>query len=116
MDGEGCLRWDGSCERVYITSCYPHHLGWIRSKFGGYFREIQGNTKSRTCYRLEMSGQRARSFVSKILPHLQEKRYQGELFMSLRSVPRRTASHDFIVKALTAAKKVDYAIRTQRSV
>lgn len=116
MDGEGCIRYDGASEQVSVTSCYPHHLNEIKQEFGfGYVREIRGNSIDRTCYRLEFHGRKARSFIAPLMPHLREKNYQGQLLMNLRTVPKNTASHAYLVNALKTMKKVDYALRTQRA-
>lgn len=116
MDGEGCIRYDGKSEQVSVTSCYPHHLREIRDAFGfGHIREIRGNKIERTCYRLEFHGKKARSFIAPLIEHMREKCYQGQLMMNLRTVPKNTASHKYLVTALKTMKKVDYALRTQRA-
>lgn len=112
LDGEGCIRYGGCSERVSITSCYPHHLIEIRDTLG--FGKLRKNPPrkptDRTCYRLEMSGLHACSFVLAVLPFLREKKYQAELLLAIRTTPKNTSAHSRLVDILKSVKKVDYGV------
>ena len=108
LDGEGCLRLKGSVEEVSITSCYPHHLCRIRSKFGGTLRHFPPKDQRRGCYRLVLYGPKALFLLEKILPYLQEKRYQALLMMTAGTYPMYTSKWASIDRALRSLKRVEY--------
>lgn len=110
FDGEGCVTWDRGSPRATITSCYPHHLKWIKASLGYGSVVVHERSKgpSRQSYRFQVCGENALRFIVAIRPHLKEKAYQADILTMLdRSMPR-TAYRARLLKALTEAKRIKY--------
>lgn len=110
VDGEGCLRHDGYTERVSITSCYPHHLQWIKQTSGlGSVRKMPTKRAGHRCaYRLDICGMDAVEFVECIRPYLREKAYQADILLAIRKLPRGSEARKVALVELTKAKRIEY--------
>ena len=109
FDGEGCIRWAESA-RVSITSCWPHHLHWIKRMFGcGYIRIVySGDDKRKTAYRWEVSGKGAVVFLEIVRPYLREKAHQADLLITLVRYPPSAAIRKRMIGELKSHKRIDY--------
>jgi hypothetical protein len=109
FDGEGCVRW-ADTPRVSITSCWPHHLHWIKRTFGfGNVRLIPSQSPNhRTAYRWEASGKNAVTFLEAIRPFLREKAHQADLLIRLVKYPASAAIRERMIEQLKEHKKIDY--------
>ena len=110
FDGEGCLSWYRGSPRVTITSCYPHHLKWIKASlgYGSVVVHEKSKNPARQSYRFQAWGSNALRFIAAIRPHLKEKAYQADILMMLeRSMPR-TAYRTRLLKSLSEAKRIEY--------
>lgn len=110
VDGEGCIRHTGKTEHVSITSCYPHHLLWIKKLSEcGNVREMKDHRPGhRSAYRFEAFGTDAISFLNEIRPFLKEKAYQADILLSIRGLPAKSAARKMAITELSKAKRIDY--------
>jgi hypothetical protein len=110
FDGEGCLTWAVRTPRATITSCYPHHLRWIRDSFGfgSVVNHARGTGTSRHSYRYQVYGSNCERFVSAIRPYLREKRHQADIILLLVNSMPRTEYRRALQRGLSEAKRVEY--------
>lgn len=110
FDGEGCVTWHRGSPRVTLTSCYPHHLKWIRASlgFGSVVVHERSKGPARQSYRYQAWGDNALRFIVTIRPYLKEKAYQADILTMLVNSMPRTAYRARLIKSLTEAKRIEY--------
>ena len=93
IDGEGCFSikvsksWvRGCCVRIQLTNTHLPTLCLLRRFFGGRVAmHMKAGPTWRTTFSWEVNGDRADHVAEQILPYLQEKREQAELFREFHS-------------------------------
>lgn len=102
-DGEGYVEWHGTAQLV-LTTTHRATLEWIQVRAGGALRTLKrpkprarqtGVVSKKPTYQLSWTGENARTILAAIQDHLQEKRRQVELVLSVSHAGGRVSEADW---------------------
>jgi hypothetical protein len=112
IDGEGCffagIYSNGVQRKLSITNTYPDTLRRLVELFGGRYRKRKTRESARQQWEFVVGGRAADRCAKKLLPFLQEKRKQAELFIELGRWPQKSATCSALVAQLKALKRIQY--------
>ena len=111
LDGEGCFYVSPSGSfTIGVTSTYPRTLFELAEAYGGSVN-VKKQKVGRPAFQWRVHGRLAIELADEIVDHLQEKKEQAELILTLYNVTAKgTALRDQLVTELKAMKRIHHAL------
>ena len=111
LDGEGCFYVSPSgAFTIGVTSTYPKTLFELAETYGGSVN-VKQQKVGRPAFQWRVHGSLAVELAFQVVDHLQEKKEQAELFLTLyNATTKGTALRDQLVTELKAMKRIHHAL------
>lgn len=106
FDGEGCINERG----LTVNNCCPFGLEKFKAAFPEttITKTYEAKGNARTCFRWYASGSNARKITRALLPYLQEKKAQAEIYLQLLDYPKQSETRKTMIGELKRLKRIDY--------